>query len=124
MKRATFNALPSYNTLETAVSSAGAAVNSYFLLNEDAWQQNNNNVVRVTYYQRIAIIKKNGTFNLNSVYIHKPIPCWDGSTWPSGAGQYPPPSAGQYPLTGTFPDFPKGTSQQTDGYVRIYDILT
>ena len=42
--------------------------------------------------------------------------------WPSGAIGYD--TSDKQITQLTYPDFKAGTSQQTDGYVRIYDVLS
>jgi len=145
MNTSTFNALPVMTTA-TAVAG-GVAINSYFLTPKEEGQTGK----RVTYHMRIAKIRDNETVSKVMPYTNRAIPSWvQGSNpasevvsktdpytgeiftetqtitasgaWPSGAIGYDISDKTVAQLT--YPDFEDGTSQQTDGYVRIYDILS
>lgn len=149
MDTATFNALPvrSLSTAVLAVSAGGIAVGSYFVTPDEVGQTGK----RITYYMRIGQIRENVTISKVMPYTHRRIPGWiqgsnppskivsktdpyTGATinetqtitssgaWPSGAIGYD--TSGKTVQQLTYPDFPKGVSQQVDGYVRIYDVLT
>lgn len=149
MDTATFNALPvkSLTTAVLPVASGGIAVGSYFITPKEVGQTGK----RVTYYMRVAQIRNNVTVTKVMPYTHRQIPGWvQGSNpaskivsvtdpftgavssktetvtasgaWPSGAIGYDTSNKTVEQLT--YPNFPNGISQQIDGYVRIYDVLT
>jgi hypothetical protein len=146
MDTSTFNALP-VMTPATAIAG-GVAIGSYFLTPKEAGQTGK----RVTYNMRIAKIRDNETVSKVMPYTNRQIPGWEqgsnpasrvvakldpydkpntynitetitaSGAWPSGAIGYDTSAKTVTQLT--YPDFKAGTSQQTDGYVRIYDILS
>jgi hypothetical protein len=145
MNTSTFNALP---VMSKAVAVAGGvAIGSYFLTPKEAGQTGK----RVTYHMRIAQIRNNTTVSKVMPYTHRQIPGWvqgsnpaskvvtktdpyDGSnylvtetitasgSWPSGAIGYD--TSGKTVQSLTYPNLPAGSSQQIDGVVRIYDVLS
>lgn len=145
MDTTTFNALPVMT--HAAANAGGVAVGGYYLTSDLEGQTGN----RVSYFMRIAQIRDNVTVSKVMPYTHRQIPGWeqgdnpasrtvsktdpyDGSTytttetitssgaWPSGAIGYD--TSGKTVTQLTYPDFKAGTSQQTDGYVLINDVLT
>lgn len=145
MDTATFNALPVMTT--AAAVAGGVTIGGYFLTPEEANQTGK----KVTYHMRIAQIRDNTTVTKVMPYTNRRIPGWEqgsnppsktvsktdpftgaitnetqtitaSGAWPSGAIGYD--TSGKTVQSLTYPDFPDGVSQQTDGYVRIYDVLT
>lgn len=145
MDTATFNALSV--TTHAAAIAGGVAIGSYYITRDLVGQTGK----RVTYYMRIAKIRDNETVSKVMPYTNRPLTGWtqgsnpasrtvtktdpyDGSlytqtetitasgAWPSGAVGYDISAKTVAQLT--YPDFPAGVSQQTDGYVKIYDVLS
>ena len=145
MNTATFNLLPV--TTHAAAIAGGVAIGSYYITKELQGQTGK----RVSYFMRIAKIRDNETVTKVMPRTNRPISGWvqgdnpasrvvtktdpyDGSSylvtetitesgaWPSGAIEYDTSAKTIQALT--YPDFKAGTSQQTDGYVRIHDILS
>jgi hypothetical protein len=148
MNRTTFDLLPV--TTHTAANAGGVVIGGYYLTSDLAFQQGQTEK-RVSYFMRIAKIRDNETVSKVMPFTKRQIPGWeqgsnpasrtvsktdpyDGSTftstetitasgaWPSGAIGYDTSAKTVTQLT--YPDFKPGTSQQTDGYVEIKDILT
>jgi len=122
MNTATFNALPVMTT--AAAVAGGVAIGSYFITPKEVGQTGK----RVTYHQRIAKIRENATYIKSMPRTNNPISGWTwdnvgaSGSWPDGAIDYDTNNVSV--SASVMPDFKAGTSQQTDGYVRIYDILT
>jgi hypothetical protein len=145
MNTVTFNALPVLT--HTAANAGGVAIGSYYITKELQGQTGK----RISYFMRIAKIRDNETVTKVMPRTNRPISGWvqganpasrtvaktdpfDGSitnvtetitasgAWPSGAIGYDTSAKTIQALT--YPDFKAGTSQQTDGYVRIHDILS
>ena len=148
MNRTTFDALP---VMTHAAANAGGVAFGAYYLTKDLSSQQGKTERRVTYYMRIVKIRDNETVTKVMPYTKRQIPGWeqgsnpasrtvakvDGATgvtynvtetitasgaWPSGAIGYD--TSGKTVQSLTYPDFPAGTSQQTDGYVKINDVLT
>lgn len=145
MLTATFNSLPV--TTHAAANAGGVSVGSYYITKELVGQTGK----RVSYFMRIAKIRDNETVASKVMpRTNRAIPGWvqgdnpasrvvtktdpytgevstetitigASGSWPSGAIGYDISNKRVTQLT--YPDFKAGTSQQTDGYVRIYDIL-
>jgi len=147
METATFNALPVLT--HAAANAGGVSVGSYYITSDLQGQTGK----RVTYYMRIAQIRDNTTVSKVMPYTKRQIPGWEqgsrvpasyvatkndpfdrpntydetititaSGAWPSGAIGYDTSAKTVTQLT--YQDFKAGISQQTDGYVRIYDVLT
>jgi hypothetical protein len=122
MNTATFNALPVMTT--AAAVAGGVAIGSYFITPKEVGQTGK----RVTYHMRIAKIRENATYIKTMPRTNNTLSGWmwdnigASGSWPDGAIDYDTNNVSV--SASVMPDFPAGTSQQTDGYVRIYDILT
>ena len=148
MNRATFNALPVMT--HAAANAGGVAYGAHYLTQDLAFQKTRNDN-RVRYYTRIVKIRDNEVVTKVMPFTNRVIPGWEvgdnppsrvvtktdpytgasynvtetitaSGAWPSGAIDYDTSSKS---VTGLiYPDFPDGTSQQTDGYVSVHDVLT
>jgi len=145
MNTATFNALPVMTT--AAAVAGGVAIGSYFITPKEVGQTGK----RVTYHQRIAKIRENATYVKSMPRTNNPISGWvqganpasktisvtdpfsgavsnktitvtASGNWPDGAIDYDTNNISV--SASVMPDFKAGVNQQTDGYIRIYDILT
>lgn len=145
MLTATFNSLPVLT--HTAANAGGVAIGGYYITKELQGQTGK----RVSYFMRIAKIRDNEIISKVMPRTNRPISGWvqganpasrvvakldpydkpntynvtetitASGAWPSGAIGYDVSAKTVTHLT--YPDFKAGTSQQTDGYVRIHDIL-
>jgi len=145
MDTATFKALPV--TTHAAAVAGGVAIGSNYITKDLQGQTGK----RVSYFTRITKIRENATYVKNMPRTRKPIRGWElgsnpasrtvsgsdpftgapytkvititaSGSWPDGAVSYETSAATV--SASVMPDFLPGTSQQTDGYVRIYDVLT
>lgn len=145
MNTATFNGLPVLT--HAAAIAGGVAIGGYYITKELQGQTGK----RVSYFMRIAKIRENATYVKTMPRTNKIIRGWqqgsnppsrvvvktdpfDGSTtnvtvtvpasgsWPDGAIDYD--TNATTVSASVMPDFPAGTSQQTDGYVKVYDVLS
>lgn len=145
MDTATFKALPV--TTHAAAVAGGVAIGSNYITKDLEGQTGK----RVSYFTRIAKIRENATYVKSMPRTRKPIRGWElgsnpaskvvtktdpytgasynvtetivaSGSWPDGAVSYETSAATV--SASVMPDFLPGTSQQIDGYVRIYDVLT
>lgn len=145
MNTATFNALPVLT--HAAANAGGVAIGGYYITKDLQGQTGK----RVAYFMRITQIRDNVTVSKSMPYTNRQIPGWvlgsnpaerdvtktdpytgasytttetitASGAWPSGAIDYD--TSDKPVLQLTYPDFKDGTSQQTDGYVKINDVLS
>jgi hypothetical protein len=130
MQQSVFNALPVVNSPSAALA---LGIGTFFLFTEDASQQNNPNINRINYWERIKRDRFGGPYPLpssillNYTHVSFPVTGADGKDkgvryiHPSAGGPFPPSGAGYteiyYPAEGVI----KG--QGSVGYVRVVDFF-
>ena len=114
MITATFDALP---VVDSPSAALALTVGDNFLFTVDAWQQNNTDINRITYWTRIEADRSDGPFPLSPSILEN----FTRMAQPVSAGGPFPPSGAGYPEI-YFPADGVLKGQGRTGYVRVHDI--
>ena len=115
MQQLIFNSLP---VVSTRIQALALPIGTNFLFTEDAWQQNNSSITRITYWTRIPRHRTGGPYPLPSSihlnFTHTIQPVSAGGPFPPGGPGY---TEIYYPEDGVI----KG--QGGIGYVQKFDFF-